>query len=144
MIDSRADDYFDEILFHIEGGGVIPIVGEELLWVPDDDGEVPLYTYIARRLAQRLAIPRDKLSPQATLNEVACHYLASSRGAMPADIYRHILPILNQAQFEPPEPLLQLARIDKFDLYLTLTFDSLVARAIDQARDGVRLTLQLA
>jgi hypothetical protein len=143
VIDDRVDDYLDEILYHIEGKRVIPIVGEELLRVQDDDGEVPLYTYIARRLAQRLAIGSEALTPNPTLNEVACHYLASRRGAVPADIYRHILPILEQAKLEPPEPLLQLAAIEHFDLYLSLTFDSLLARAIDQIR-GAGRTLELA
>ena len=136
MLDSRADDDIDEILDYIEDRRVIPIIGEELLWVEDAGARLPLYAYIARKLAQRLEIPDDALSPYATLNEVACHYLASSRSAVPADIYRHIRPILNQAQFEPPEPLRQLASIDRFDLYLTLTFDSLLAAAIDRDRFG--------
>jgi len=145
VLDSRADDDIDEILDYIEDRRVIPIIGEELLWVEDAGARIPLYAYIARKLAQRLEIPDNALSPHATLNEVACHYLASSRSAVPADIYRHIRPILTQAQLEPSEPLLQLAGIDRFDLYLTLTFDSLLASAIDQVRfAGEARTLQLA
>jgi len=45
---------------------------------------------------------------------------------------------LNQARFAPPEPLLQLAGIDRFKLFVTLTFDSLLALAIDQVRTGDR------
>lgn len=141
MLDSRADAYIDDVLENILDGRVIPIIGEELLRVKDGDTEVSLYTYIARRLARRLAIPEADLPAAATLNEVACHYLAI--GGMPEDIYPKIRPILNEARFTPPEPLLQLARIDRFDLFVTLTFDSLLAGAIDQVR-GEGRTLELA
>jgi hypothetical protein len=51
--------------------------------------------------------------------------------------------LLNQARFAPPEALLQLARIDRFKLFVTLTFDSLLAAAIDQVRTAGR-ALELA
>jgi len=62
---------------------------------------------------------------------------------VPEEVYPKIRPILNQARFAPPEALLQLARIDRFRLFVTLTFDSLLAAAIDQVRTGDR-ALELA
>jgi len=62
---------------------------------------------------------------------------------VPEEVYPKIRPILNQARFAPPEALLQLARIDRFKLFVTLTFDSLLAAAIDQVRTGDR-ALELA
>jgi hypothetical protein len=140
VLDKNVEAYIDDVLEYIADGRVIPIVGEELLRVKDGDSEVPLYGFIATRLARRLAIPEDQLPPHATLNEVACHYL--SAGGMPEDIYPKIRPILNDAHFVPPESLVQLAQIDKFDLFVTLTFDSLLANAIDQVR-GEGRTLEL-
>jgi len=143
VLDSHADAFIDDLLEYIEDGRVIPIIGDELLRVRDGDGEVPLYTYIARRLAERLAIPRDELSSRASLNDVVCHYLRG--GGVPEEIYPKIRPILNQAQFQPPEPLLQLAAIDRFDLFVVLTFDSLLANAIDHVRfAGENRTVELA
>ena len=62
---------------------------------------------------------------------------------MPEEVYPKIRPILNQARFAPPEPLLQLAGIDRFKLFVTLTFDSLLAAAIDQVHPAGR-ALELA
>jgi hypothetical protein len=64
-------------------------------------------------------------------------------GGVPEEVYPKIRPILNQARFTPPEALLQLARIDRFQLFVTLTFDSLLAAAIDQVRTAGR-ALELA
>ncbi|HEX9571901.1 MAG TPA: hypothetical protein VF969_06550, partial [Burkholderiales bacterium] len=117
--------------------------GEELLRVRQDGKEIPLYRYIADKLAERLEIPADALPVEASLNAVVCHYLQS--GGVPEEVYPKIRPILNQARFAPPEPLLQLARIDRFRLFVVLTFDSLLAAAIDQVRfGGDNRTLELA
>jgi hypothetical protein len=62
---------------------------------------------------------------------------------VPEEVYPKIRPILNQARFAPPEALLQLARIDRFKLFVTLTFDSLLAAAINQVRTAGR-ALELA
>jgi hypothetical protein len=64
-------------------------------------------------------------------------------GGVPEEVYPKIRPILNQARFAPPEALLQLARIDRFQLFVTLTFDSLLAAAIDHVRTAGR-ALELA
>jgi hypothetical protein len=143
MLDSRADALIDDVLEYIEDGRVIPIIGDELLQVTDRDTSVPLYTYLARKLAERLAIPDGALPPHATLNEVVCHYLRA--GGVPEEIHPKIRPILNQARFEPPEPLRQLGAIDRFNLFVVLTFDSLLANAIDQVRfGGESRTVELA
>lgn len=141
MLDNSVASYIDDMLEYIEDGRVIPIIGDELLQVKDGDAQVPLYRYIAARLARRLSIAESDLPPHATLNEVACHYL--SGGGMPEDIYPKIRPILNEARFEPPEALMQLARIEKFDLFVTLTFDALMANALDQIR-GEGRSVELA
>lgn len=143
MLDRQAEALIDDLLEYIEDGRVIPIIGEELLTVRDGGVAVPLYAYFARKLAERLSIPGDALPPTATLNDVVCHYLRD--GGMPEEIYPKIRPILSQAHFEPPEPLLQLARIDRFNLFVVLTFDSLLANAIDQVRfAGDTRTIELA
>jgi hypothetical protein len=140
----RGDEAFlNDLLEYVDDGKVVPIVGEELLRVRGDGEEVPLYRYIAGKLAERLEIPTDALPPEPSLNAVVCHHLKT--GGVPEEVYPKIRPILNQARFGPPEPLLQLAGIDRFNLFVVLTFDSLLAAAIDQIRfAGDRRTLELA
>jgi hypothetical protein len=141
--DSRIEALIDRILDRIEDRRVIPIVGDELINVEDDGGAVPLYTYVARRLAERLEIDRDVLSPHAGLSEVAYHFVG--KGGVPEEIHPNVRPILDRARFRPPEPLRQLAAIDRFDLFISLTFDSLLKTAIDEVRfGGENRTLEVA
>jgi hypothetical protein len=141
MLDRSVETFLDDLLEFVEDGKVVPIVGEELLRVRQDGDEIPLYRYIADKLAERLEIPATSLPPEPSLNAVVCHYLQT--GGVPEEVYPKIRPILNQARFAPPEALLQLARIDRFKLFVTLTFDSLLAAAIDQVRTVGR-ALELA
>jgi hypothetical protein len=141
VLDRSVEAFLDDLLEFVEDGKVVPIIGEELLRVRQDGNEIPLYRYIADKLAERLQIPADSLPPEPSLNAVVCHYLQT--GGVPEEVYPKIRPILNQARFAPPEALLQLARIDRFKLFVTLTFDSLLAGAIDQVRTTGR-ALELA
>jgi hypothetical protein len=136
VLDRSVEAFLDDLLEFVEDGKVVPIIGEELLRVRYDGNEIPLYRYIADKLAERLQIPADSLPPEPSLNAVVCHYLQT--GGVPEEVYPKIRPILNQARFAPPEALLQLARIDRFKLFVTLTFDSLLAAAIDQVRTAGR------
>jgi len=143
VLDRGAEVFLDDLLEFVEDGKVVPIIGEDLLRVRRDGEEVPLYHYIAGKLAQRLEIPADALPAEPSLNAVVCHYLQT--GGVPEEIYPKIRPIMNQARFDPPEPLLQLAGIDRFKLFVVLTFDSLLVAAIDQIRfGGDNRTLELA
>jgi hypothetical protein len=141
MLDRSVETFLDDLLEFVEDGKVVPIVGEELLRIRQDGDEIPLYRYIADKLAERLEIQPASLPPEPSLNAVVCHYLQT--GGVPEEVYPKIRPILNQARFAPPEALLQLARIDRFKLFVTLTFDSLLATAIDQVRTVGR-ALELA
>jgi hypothetical protein len=141
MFDRSVEAFLDDLLEFVEDGNVVPIIGEELLRVGQNGSEIPLYRYLADKLAERLEIPAASLPPEPNLNAVVCHYLQA--GGVPEEVYPKIRPILNQARFAPPEPLLQLAGIDRFKLFVTLTFDSLLADAIDQVRTAGR-PLELA
>ena len=121
MLDRSVKVFLDDLLEFVEDGKVVPIIGEELLRVGQNGDEIPLYRYIADKLAERLEIPAASLPLEANLNVVVCHHLQA--GGMPEEVYPKIRPILNQARFAPPEPLLQLAGIDRFKLFVTLTFD---------------------
>src|SRR6516162_2552459 len=143
MLDRSVETFLDDLLEFVEDGKVVPIVGEELLRIRQDGDEIPLYRYIADKLAERLEIQPASLPPEPSLNAVVCHYLQT--GGLPEEVYPKIRPILNQARFSPPESLLQLARIDRFKLFVVLTFDSLLASAIDQVRfSGDHRTVELA
>jgi glyoxylase-like metal-dependent hydrolase (beta-lactamase superfamily II) len=73
---------WDQVLQFIEEGGVIPVVGPELLTLEAGGHTAHLYGYLAERLAKQLRITS---SSGDTLNTVVCRYLAE--GGEIEDIY---------------------------------------------------------
>lgn len=145
LLDRAVEELLELVLMFVEDGRVVPIIGEELLRVRQDGVEIPLYHYVAKRLAERLEIPPEKLPADPDLNAVVCCHIAA--GGLKDDVYPKIRVIMREAEarFDPPEPLLQLAGIDRFSLFVVLTFDSLMAAAIDRVRfQGERRTQELA
>jgi len=131
---------WEDLLENIEEGLVIPIIGQDLISVKIDGEDRPFYPYVAKRLAERLHLPDDEGSAGRTLNDVVLEALAHDMH--PLDIYPHIRRILNR-EFEPSPALCALAQIDHFDLFVSLTFDPLLANALSDGRRGAP-PLQLA
>jgi hypothetical protein len=143
-------EQIDDLLEDIASGTVIPVVGADLLRVPFNGNEVPLYSYIAIKLAERLRVPGDHLPEVPTLNDVVCEYLRQPYGwdgvsrPVAEDVYYKIPPILRDTPFPLPQPLLDLASIDRFNLFVSLTFDPLLAIALNKVRfDGQERTIEL-
>ena len=67
------EGFWDNLLDYIQDRTVIPVIGSELVTVREDDRDVPLYRWIAQRLAyaceplgarvERLAEGRFRISP---------------------------------------------------------------------------------
>jgi hypothetical protein len=128
------DDAWDDLLNYIEERRVIPIVGPDLLRVQTDRGLMPLYEWLAGKLAARLQVDTALLPQPLTLNDVVCSYLGQ-RGRR-EEAYTRLRSIMRETEFEPPTVLRQLAQISDFDLFVTTTFDPLLERAINLERYG--------
>lgn len=134
------DEYLDELLIHVQAGTVVPIVGPELVTVEDEGERTPLSAYVARKLAEqcRIEVPPDG----ASISDVLVAYKLA--GNYPEEIYTKIFTILSQTRFETPPALRKLAGIQHFDLFVSATFDSLLAQAIDEVRfEGKRRTREV-
>jgi hypothetical protein len=128
---------WDELLARIEDGKVIPIVGPELGVVERGGVAMPLERYVALELADRLELPSDQVGGEPTLNRVMCVYFANlPAGETRTTPYTLVPDILRQARFDPPAPLRQLAEITDFTLFVTTTFDTLLADALNAVRFG--------
>jgi len=133
----QLDDFWDDFLPFVEEKRVVPVVGAELLTVEHEGTAVPLYQLVARKLAERLKVALDPAGPP-TLNDVVCRFL-QARGRR-EELYPKIRAIMKELPVEPPAALRRLARIRAFDLFVSLTFDSLLAQAINAERFGGRDT----
>ena len=128
---------WEDLLDYVQEGKVMPVIGHELIEAEYDGRRLSLQRLIAERLAAR-----EKLSVQWSrhfeLNDTVCAYLASPQARL-VGLYDRIAGLLRSMNppFPVPEGLRRLAAIRSFDIFVSLTFDSLLARAIDQVRfDG--------
>ena len=130
---------WDELLSNIEAKQVIPIVGPDLVLVERDGRPVTLERYVALELAKRLEIalgPEDGGS-EPSVHQVMCAYYRNiPRGETRRTPYNVVHQILSQTPFPTPAPLRQLAEITDFMLFVSTTFDPLLAHAIDEVRHG--------
>ena len=134
---------WDELLLFIRERRVIPIIGDGLRVALADSGEEISRTRLAMRLAERLGIPQGRRPAPCTLNSVAMVY--QELGGDRAKVYSSLKLVLESESPQIPESLKQLAGIAAFSLFVTTSFDPLLAQAIDEARHaGAKRTQVLA
>ena len=129
-----AEFNWDRLLRRIDDGAVVPVIGQELLRQEVDGKTVSLGGMIAQRLAKSLEIEIEP-QPFFELNDVVSTYL-SRPGTVPSELYQDIAWIYKEVTRTLPVPtaLMQLAAIGKFDLFVNLGFDSMLACALNRAR----------
>jgi hypothetical protein len=95
---------------------------------------VTLSRLVAEKLVERLRIDPALLPADYDVNAVICAFL-DGRGRR-EEVYPKIRAILKDMPLEPPEALRRLARIPAFELFVTLSYDSLLVDAINAERFG--------
>jgi TIR domain/SIR2-like domain len=127
--------FWEYLLGLIAEGRVVPVVGQDLLVLQLDGRSLTLYELLAERLAARLLpeVAAGKKAPPRSLSAVASEYLAGG-GDLPF-IYSALKAVMpTAAELSIPKPLLELASIKPFKLFVTTTFDSLLVRALRETR----------
>jgi TIR domain-containing protein len=132
MCSIGTDDFWEDLLDFVEQGKVIPVIGEHA--VSFGAGNELLYPWLALELATRLGVNGTRLSATPTLNDVAREHLLA--GGERNAIYTRLSRILRERCPVPGSTLSHLAGIAAFNLYLTTTFDPLLARALNAVRFG--------
>lgn len=133
MVDWQERSW-DDLLDYIEERTVVPVIGSELVTVRENGGDLPLACWLARRLAADLQIPNGEFPEGFDLNDVVSLHLR--RRGDPDELYPRIHRLLRNAALPPPQALRELAGIPGLDLFVSLTFDSLLAEALGEARGG--------
>ncbi|HJZ75718.1 MAG TPA: toll/interleukin-1 receptor domain-containing protein [Vicinamibacterales bacterium] len=132
------DDSFpwEDLLDYIEEGKVAPVIGHELIEADYQGRRVSLQRLLAERLAEREKLTVE-WSRYFELNDVVCAYLAKPQAKL-VGLYDRIAGLLRSLAppFPIPDPLRQLAEVGSLDLFVSMTFDSLMAHAIDRTRFG--------
>jgi TIR domain/SIR2-like domain len=125
---AEEEDYWPELLQLIRDNLVIPVIGSELLQIGDE----LLYQRLARDLAAELKLTGE---PPASLHDVACRYLEERRAKSLSAVYVTLRRLLETpGKYPVPETLRKLAEIAPLRLFLTTTFDTVLEKALDEAR----------
>ncbi|MFP3646560.1 toll/interleukin-1 receptor domain-containing protein [Paraburkholderia sp. SIMBA_054] len=128
------DEFFwSDLLDYIDEGRVIAVVDNGLLPVSQDEKSLGFDALVAARLAERLRIDLSELDGPPRLEDVVSRYLIQPR-ARKEDLYVRTSQVVRDLTIEPPQALIDLAAVRRLDLFVTLSFDGLLARAIDLVR----------
>jgi hypothetical protein len=139
---AREELAWEPLLELIEEGHVVPVVGEELLTVTIGGRQRRLYDYLSERLAGALDLP---WSAGDTLNEVAGRFVGAGGDIQSLYPTHKALSRDELRDCDIPVPLGRLAAIRHFRLFVTTTFDDLMARALDAVRhEGEAATTSIA
>lgn len=133
-VDEVDDLFWDDLLAYMDERRVIPVVDAGSLLVGDGDDRRPLETVLAQRLAERLRVNLAGLGPLLHIDDVVRRQRAQP--GRKENIHLRIQQLLKELDIAPPLALLDLAAIDAFDLIVSVSFDDLLTRALDQVRHG--------
>ncbi len=132
---SFTDRQWRNLLTDIHDGEVIVVVGPELAVGGDDPDQTTLYDRLARELVRRLSLKEDLLPRAYRLLDVSNLYLQNPENEAD-DLFREVRDIWNDLRWPVPKALRRLAEIRGLNLFITTTFDSLLADALNETRFG--------
>ena len=110
-------------------GKIVPVVGEDILILPDGSEET-LYEGLAKRYASFCDL---QLSDQRPVLSSLVRSHPEFRDN-PHDIYQEIGEEYDEWEPDIPEALIDLAKIGHFNLFVSTTFDDMLERAINKVR----------
>lgn len=130
---SSSRDFWPTLLDKMEEGRVVPVIGPSLISASLDGCFESLEHHLARRLAtrQRLEGASDLPAGTSLFEVVARLHQQDKEGDYHSTVNRLLKEFGN---LTVPPALASLARITDFKLYLSLSFDSLLLRALDEER----------
>jgi TIR domain-containing protein/SIR2-like protein len=129
-----TDEFWKRLLDEIHRRQVIPVVGPDMITLPKADGQVEsLYNYLAASLAAQLGM-EGKLPIIKGINHVVCEYLL--QGGNSSTIYDELRGLVEHCQIPVPPALRELVAIPDFELFISTTFDPLLANALETVRHG--------
>jgi hypothetical protein len=128
------DAFWNDLLGRIGEGEVVPVVGPGA--VTFGRGDELLYPWLAQRLTADLDPPLTFETPPNNIQEVVDAQRARQQ---PIErIYKRLHKYVEDPDLRPGITLAAVAAIEGFQLFISTTFDPLLARAVESASPGGR------
>jgi hypothetical protein len=127
---------WDKLVNLILEGIVVPVLGPELLFVPENGEPTRLYEIWGRALAAQTQIARPEGARRWTIYDVA-NLLSQRENA--GEVAYDIDDVVRRRSWPIPESLKNLAKIQDFSLYITTTVDHLMFQAMTEERPGIEV-----
>jgi hypothetical protein len=150
-----GEEFWDDLLAYVDEGSVIPVVGPELLTIKRDGSDIPLYRVVAEEILNKFGVPFRREAEHVTAEGESVETAAILRsgrevsdavcalyraGKRFRDLYRPLHEIVGakttQYGNELLFPLKKLASVRPFRLFVSTTWDNLLATAIDKVCHG--------
>ncbi len=141
MIANLDDEFWDQLLTRMEMQKVVPVIGPGAITFGPDDSL--LHPWLAQKVADKCHLQFSPADLPKTLQQVVDEQRRS--GATQVEkrerldlIHLHLFNLLNTFGVHPGITLYRLASIKDFQLFLTTSFDPLLARAVEVAQPAAR------
>ena len=132
------DSGWEDLLERIESHNIIPVIGQGIYWVKDEEGkDVLLYDLLAEQIANECGIT---IPPGANHKffKAAHHFLSEKKQSYFSKVNalkRFLLDTFRMVEFSPSNPLWKLARIKAFKIFITTVYDDFLADIIRTVRN---------
>jgi hypothetical protein len=140
MISELEDAFWDQLLHRMEAQSVIPVVGRGAITFGDDD-EL-LHPWLADKVAAKYGIKLPSNVAKTVQYVADAQWLVGATSEDRAErlnlMHLYLFNLLDNSGIQPGVTLYRLAAIKDFPLFLTTSFDPLLARAVATAQPAAR------
>lgn len=140
MKNNKSDTFnWVELLERIDGGEIVPVIGQGLYWVEVDGQERLLYDFLAEKLAEEVGVPFPS-EANHKFSKAAFQFLEKQRESMSdfvavRTLRKFLLDILKPVKPADANPLWKLARIKAFKFFINTTYDEFLVNTVKRTRD---------
>ena len=127
--DKKEEEKWERLFDALEQNKIIPVLGRGLLV---NENNEDFYSHVALQLLKLYDISPTSLKFTLTLNNVAIFLINQIKD--PHEIKNKVNKIIEQGNYEIPQAIKQLVKIDHLRLFLSTTFDSFLIKAIKNHR----------
>ena len=132
--EKKNNFHWDRLLERIKRKNVIPIIGPGLYTIKKQgNAEVLLYDYLADQLAKNIKI-KTPAGMSHKFSKAALEYLKRPDSDY-VKLANFLAPLVKHEKLAADNPLLKLARIKAFHLFVNTTYDDFLVKAIKTARN---------